>query len=55
MAVYLHKQRKTWCSSFYYTDRSGKRKRKKKEGFKTKREAKEYEDSFCSQSEKVKI
>ena len=32
-------ERGTYYASFYYTDWTGKRKKKKKEGFKTKREA----------------
>ena len=33
-------------SKFYYTDWTGKRKQKKKEGFKTKKEAKDFEIDF---------
>lgn len=47
MPVYKSSNGKWYCS-FYYTDSDGKRKRKKKEGFKTKREAAEYERSFVA-------
>jgi len=36
----------TWFASFYFTDWTGARKQKKKEGFSSQREAKEYERSF---------
>ena len=36
----------TWYAIFYYTDWTGTRKQKKKEGFATQREAKEYERGF---------
>lgn len=39
-----------WYCSFYYTDYNGKRKRKKKSGFATKREADEFERVFISNS-----
>ena len=38
--------RVSWFASFYYTDWTGQRKQKKKEGFNTQREAKEYERRF---------
>lgn len=37
-----------WYCSFYYTDWQGNRKRKKKEGFTTQREAKAYESDFLN-------
>ena len=37
-----------WYCSFYYTDWQGNRKRKKKEGFTTQREAKAYESNFLN-------
>lgn len=37
-----------WYASFYYMDWQGKRKRKKKEGFKTQREAKAFEHDFLN-------
>lgn len=46
MPVYKNEERNTWYASFYYTDWTGQRKRKKKEGFALKREAQEYERSF---------
>ena len=36
----------SWYAIFYYTDWTGTRKQKKKEGFGTQREAKEYERQF---------
>ena len=38
----------TWYTKFYYTDWNGKRKQKKKEGFKTKGEAVEFERDFLN-------
>jgi len=46
MPVYKDEARKTWYCSFYYTDWTGERKLKKKRGFKTQREAKEWEKAF---------
>lgn len=40
----------SWISRFYYTDWNGERKQKKKEGFRTKKEAREYEIEFLSKS-----
>ncbi|MBQ9460885.1 MAG: site-specific integrase [Clostridia bacterium] len=45
MPVYKSDNGKWYCS-FYYTAADGKRKRKKKEGFKTKREASDFEKTF---------
>ncbi len=39
-------ERATWTSQFYYTDWQGNKKKKKKRGFGTKREALEYEREF---------
>ena len=52
MAVYKNKKRNTWYTSFYYTDWDGKRKRKKKEGLTSKREALEYEHNFLERTSK---
>lgn len=38
----------SWFCSFYYKDYDGTRKQKKKEGFHTQREAKEYEQNFLN-------
>ena len=38
--------RTSWYSSFYYTDWTGKKKQKKKEGFETRKAALEYERGF---------
>ncbi|WWU65178.1 tyrosine-type recombinase/integrase [Clostridium baratii] len=46
MPTYKNKERGTYYCSFYYVDWTGKRKRKKKEGFKTKREADKFEREF---------
>ena len=40
----------TWSSSFYYTDWTGQRRRKKKVGFKTRREALAFEENFKSKA-----
>lgn len=40
------KENGNWYCSFYYTDYQGHRKKKKKEGFRTKRESTEYEREF---------
>ena len=46
MPTYKNKERGTYYCSFYYVDWTGKRKGKKKEGFKTKREADRFEREF---------
>lgn len=50
MPVYKDEERGTWYARFRYTDWKGKRKETTKRGFKTKREAKEYENSLINQS-----
>ncbi len=50
MAIYKDNDLKTWYVSVRYTDWQGKRARKVKRGFKTKREAAEWEDNFLHQS-----
>ncbi|MDD3569637.1 MAG: site-specific integrase [Lachnospiraceae bacterium] len=49
MPVYKDENRGTWYCSFYYTDWQGNRKKKKKEGFKLKREAQDFEKEFVKQ------
>ena len=39
-------KRVSWYAIFYYTDWTGKKRQKKKEGFRTQREAKQYEHDF---------
>ena len=46
MSVYKDEQRGTWYCIFRYNDWTGSQKQKCKRGFKTKREAKEYEEQF---------
>ena len=46
MAAYKDEQRGTWYVSFHYYDWTGKNCRKVKRGFKTKREATEWEYHF---------
>jgi len=46
MAAYKDEARGTWFVSFHYTDWTGKNRRKMKRGFKTKREAVEWERTF---------
>lgn len=48
MPVYKNEKRNSWYCSFYYKDWNGTRKRKKKEGFPTKKSAKEYETAFLA-------
>lgn len=40
--------RGTWTAKFYYTDWTGKRKQKKKEGFVTKKETLQFENDFLN-------
>ena len=49
MPAYKDEERKTWYVRFYYTDWTGQRKQKKKRGFKTQREAKEFERNFLKE------
>lgn len=49
MPVYKNKDKGTWYASFYYRDWTGVNRRKKKEGFKTKREALDFEREFIKQ------
>lgn len=51
MPAYKDKKRGTWYCSFYYADWNGQRKKKKKEGFKTKGKALEFERSFLEKSQ----
>ena len=46
MPAYKNEETNKWFCSFYYTDWTNKRKKKKKEGFKTKREAQAFERDF---------
>lgn len=46
MPQYKNETTGKWYCSFYYSDWQGKRKKKKKEGFNTKREAKDWENEF---------
>lgn len=52
MAVYRDDKTGKWIAFMRYTDWQGKRKAKKKEGFKTKKEALEYERVFMSMKTK---
>lgn len=46
MAAYKDGERGTWYVSFHYYDWTGKNKRKLKRGFKTRKEALEWEQHF---------
>ena len=46
MPVYRDEESGKWDCSFYYTDWTGKQKRKHKRGFKTKKDAQNYESEF---------
>lgn len=48
MPAFKNNQRGTWYCKFYYTDWTGTKKQKKKEGFPTKREAQEWERNFLN-------
>ncbi len=48
MPVYKDKKRNTWYCQFYYKDWTGKSKQKRKRGFSTQREAKEWERNFLN-------
>lgn len=49
MAAYKDEARGTWYVSFHYNDWTGKNKRKLKRGFRTRKEALEYEQKFLLQ------
>lgn len=51
MAAYKDEERGTWYVSFHYNDWTGKNKRKLKRGFKTRREALEWEQHFRMKEE----
>ena len=46
MPAYKDEKRNTWYCQFWYVDWQGTRRHKVKRGFKTKREAKDYENKF---------
>lgn len=46
MPAYKDEKQKTWYCQFYYEDWQGNKKKKKKRGFKTKKEAQEWENNF---------
>lgn len=46
MPAYKDKKGNTWFAAFYYEDWTGENKKKYKRGFKTKREAQDWERSF---------
>lgn len=50
MPVYKKEQTGTWFCKFCYTDWNGIRKQKKKEGFKTKKEAQDFERDFLNKA-----
>lgn len=49
MPAYKNNDRGTYYASFYYIDWMGQKHKKKKEGFRTKREAQAYERSFLDE------
>ena len=49
MPAYKDKAKGTWYASFYYEDWTGKKVKKMKRGFSTKREALEWERTFLQQ------
>lgn len=52
MPAYKDKERGTWYAMFYYTDWQGIKHKKKKRGFATQREAKEFERDFLANEQK---
>ena len=46
MPAYKDERRGTWYCQFYYEDWQGVKKKKQKRGFKTKKEALEWESNF---------
>lgn len=51
MPVYKNKEKGTYYCAFYYTDWTGAKKKKKKEGFKKESEAKKYEREFLEKQQ----
>lgn len=49
MPAYKDKEKGTWYASFYYEDWTGKKAKKLKRGFSTKRDALEWERTFLQQ------
>ncbi|MBE6775376.1 MAG: hypothetical protein E7543_04195 [Ruminococcaceae bacterium] len=50
MAVYKDKKRGTWYVSVYYTDWKGENARKVKRGFKTRKDAVAWENTFLNKN-----
>lgn len=50
MPAYKDEGRGTWYASFYYTDWTGRRRLKKKRGFKLKKDAQEWEREFLARA-----
>ncbi len=53
MPAYKDEERGTWYVKCYYTDYYGRKQQKKKRGFKTKREAKAWEDNFLANESRL--
>lgn len=49
MPAIQDKQRKTWIAQFYYVDYTGQKKRKRKRGFKYKKDALQFERDFLQE------
>lgn len=52
MPGYFDKKSKTWYTQFYYTDFTGAKRKTFKRGFRTKRDAQEYERTFLQTKQK---
>ena len=50
MPAYKDEARNTWFCKFYYKDWKGESKQKMKKGFKTKKEAQDYEREFLNKA-----
>ena len=55
MAAYKDEERGTWYVSFHYNDWTGKNRRKLKRGFKTRKEALEWEQKFRLQQATINV
>lgn len=53
MPAYKDEKRNTWYCQFWQTDFTGARKHIVKRGFKTRREAKEYEENYKDSNKKT--
>ena len=55
MPAFKDKKRNSWYTAFYYTDWTGKRRKKLKRGFATKKEAQDWEKHFILEKSALHI